>query len=558
MEITPFVAKAAQFAQKAHAGHKRKSGVPYFEHVQETANIIASWGLGEVTTAAAFLHDVVEDTPATLEQVREEFGEEVAFLVNGVTKLGHVKYRDTVAEMENMRKFILAVSQDIRVILIKLADRLHNMQTLDALPPIKQKRIAAETLEIYAPLAYRLSMYELSGELEDLSFSYLQPAEFKWLKENVKKRYQERKEYVDRITPLVKEELSKHPIGLAEINSRAKRYYSLYKKLQRYDMDLDQIYDLVAVRCIVKSLADCYTALGIIHGRWLPLPSRIKDYIAMPKANGYQSLHTTIFGPEQQLIEIQIRTTEMHQEAQFGIAANWAYRQSKVIGTDYKQRRAVFANQKELDWVRRLQTWQENLRRPREFMEALKIDLLGNQILALTPRSRAIELPKGSTPIDFAYKIHSDIGDSCVGARINGIIATLDTKLRTGDVVEILTQKNKKPSEIWLNFVKTSQARNRIKATLRQKHQRLIMPSLIKTDFKLVVEDRVGILKDVVSVISRSHINITHHQSQPGNFGDNFHLIKIGCLLTDNKKIDMLINKLKKIKGVKKVDYQLA
>jgi len=550
----PLAVKAAQFAEKAHTGHKRLSGAPYFTHVQETAQIISSWGLGEKTIAAAFLHDSVEDTPVTLEQIEKKFGEEIAFLVNGVTKLGRVKYRGSVVEMENMRKFVLAVSQDVRVILIKLADRLHNMQTLYALPLTKQKRIASETLEIYAPLAYRLSMYELSGELEDLSFAYLQPIELKWLKENVKKRYQERKKYVDRITPLVREELGRHQINLAEINSRAKRYYSLYKKLQRYDMDLDQIYDLVAVRCIVKSIADCYTALGVIHGRWLPLPSRIKDYIAMPKANGYQSLHTTIFGPEQQLIEIQIRTVDMHQEAQFGVAAHWAYRQFKAEEEGYKQRRTAFVNQKELDWVKRLQTWQENLRRPREFMEALKTDLLENQILVLTPKSRAIELPKGSTPIDFAYKIHSDIGDSCVGVRINGIVATLDQRLKTGDVVEILVQKNKKPSEAWLSFVKTSQARNRIQASLRQKHQRLITPAPTKAEFKLVVEDRIGILKDVVSVVTRSHINITHHQSRPGNFGDNFHLIKIGCTLSNDKKIDQLVNKLKKVKGVKKVE----
>lgn len=556
MEEKPVIIKASHFAKKAHHGQKRKSGEPYFEHVKETAKIISEWGLGETTISAAFLHDVVEDTPVTLEEIKKEFGEEIAFLVDGVTKLGHVKYRGTVTEMENMRKFILAISQDIRVILIKLADRLHNMKTLFALPLSKQKRIASETLEIYAPLAYRLSMFELSGYLEDLCFAYLQPKEFKWLKDNVKKRYQERKEYVKRITPAVKEELNKNQINIVEINSRAKRYYSLYKKLQRYDMNLDQIYDLVAIRCIVKNLSDCYTTLGIIHGRWLPLLSRIKDYIAMPKANGYKSLHTTIFGPEQQLIEIQIRTQEMHQEAEYGIAAHWAYHQNK--GTlEYKSRQATLANQKELAWVKKLQTWQSNLQKPKEFMNILKTELLEDQVLVLTPKSQIIELPKGSTPIDFAYKIHSDIGNSCVGAKVNKKIVPLDIKLKTSDIVEILVQKNKKPSENWLEFIKTSQARHHIKNYLRRKHNRLIKPVPAKTEFKILVENRVGILKDIANVISRVHINITDHQSRSENFGDNFHVIKIGCQLNDKRKAEQIINKLKKVKGVEKADYKL-
>jgi len=305
------VKKAYDFAKKAHAGQKRESGGLYFVHVEKAAEKIAEWGLDEATIAAALLHDVVEDTPITIEDLEKEFGEEIAFLVNGVTKLGHVKYRGVKADTENMRKFILAVSKDLRVVLIKLADRLHNMQTIGALPPPKQKRIAIETMEIYAPLAYQLGMFEVAGELEDLAFPITNPQEHRWIREKVNVRYKEREEYAQKVKPLIEAELLKHKLQPIRINSRGKRRTSLYRKLLKYEMNLDRIYDLVAIRCIMKTVEDCYAALGVIHNEWTPIPRRIKDYIALPKPNGYQSLHTTIFGPEGKIMPLTLAPTQL-------------------------------------------------------------------------------------------------------------------------------------------------------------------------------------------------------------------------------------------------------
>lgn len=468
MAAANLIRRAFEFSGKAHKEQQRKSGEPYFKHSYETAMKLAEWRLDDATIAAGLLHDVAEDTPIDLGKVQKEFGEEIAFLVDGVTKLGHLKYRGVRGQAENLRKMILALSQDIRVVLIKLADRLHNMRTLSALPPQKQKRIALETSEIYAPLAYRLGMQNLAGELEDLAFPYLYPQEYKWLVENIKERYEERARYLEKLKPVLEEALRKNNIKVVKIDYRAKRYSSLYKKLKRYDMNLEQIYDLVAKRIIVETVEDCYAALGVIHQLWPPLPGRIKDYIALPKPNGYQSLHTTVFCIDNKPTEFQIRTLKMHEEAENGIAANWLYAQKKG-NIDYLERKPTFADKKELAWVEQLRNWQKEFTDPDEFINSLKIDFFKDRIFVITPKGEVKDLPAGSTPVDFAYEIHSDIGDECCGAKVNNRIVPLDRKLQSGDIVEILIQKSKKPSESWLSFVKTELAKKHIKSKVRQK-----------------------------------------------------------------------------------------
>ncbi len=544
LKNSPVIKKAFNFSKKAHAGQKRKNGEPYFNHPLAAAKtIIEEWKFDDpATIAAALLHDVAEDTPHDINEIKRDFDEEIAFLVDGVTKLGHVKYRGVGTRVENMRKFILALSKDIRVLLIKLADRLHNMRTLNALPPQKQKRIALETTEIYAPLAYRLGMFSVSGELEDLAFPYIYPQEHKWLLENVKEKFEERERYAKKIIPIITEELKNNNILLTKIDFRAKRYASLYKKLLKHEMNLDDIYDLVAVRAIVPTIENCYNALGVVHKIWQPLPNRIKDYIALPKINGYKSLHTTIFGPEQRIIEIQIRTPEMHEVAENGIAAHWAYQ---------KNRASIVASTQELSLVQKLRNWQTN----KDYnLEDLKIDFFKDRIMVLTPKGEVIDLPQGSTPVDFAYQIHSEIGNHCIGAKINGKIVSLDTKLKSGDLIEILIQKNKLPSESWLSFVKTSHAKNHIRSALKYKKMGILRHENTQTELKIVVEDRIGILNDITKIIARSHINIMSHQSQFA-VKNKFKTVKIVCNLINKDKLEKLIIKLKEIKGVKSIEH---
>src|SRR3989344_32618 len=501
------IARAYVFAEQAHKGQKRASVEPYFAHALAAAENVASWNLDEESIAAALLHDTIENTTVTLETLKNEFGSEVAKIVDGTTKIGKIKYRGVELQVENLRKMFLALSEDIRVIIVKLADRLHNMQTLKYVPVQKQKRIALETTEIYAPIAYRLGMQKLSGELEDLAFPYIYPKEYEWLKKEVKVEYEKRESFIEKLRPLVKRELEDNGIAPLFIDARAKHYASLYKKLLRYDMDISKIYDLVALRIIVINIEDCYGSLGIIHKLWPPLPGRIKDYIAMPKPNGYRSLHTTVFCLGNTL-EIQIRTQEMHDEAENGIAAHWAYEQSK--GTkSYSERKAVVAQKKELLWVEQLRSWQKEFSNPEEFLQSLKIDFLKDRIFAITPRGEVIDLPVGATPVDFAYQIHSETGDACSGAKVNGKIVPLDYQLKSGDIVEIVTQKNKKPSESWLAFVKTGMARNHIKLALKNTLSLASAKKLpTQIEFRIVADDRVGLLKDITMAISRSHVNI--------------------------------------------------
>ncbi|OGG40973.1 hypothetical protein A3A21_01235 [Candidatus Jorgensenbacteria bacterium RIFCSPLOWO2_01_FULL_45_25b] len=469
------IQKAYEYTVSAHQGQMRKSGEPYANHCLETAKTIAEWKLDTEVIVAALLHDTVEDTSKTLEEVKKEFGEEIAFLVDGVTKLGHFKYREQNKEWaleknrsENFRKLILALSEDIRVVFIKLADRLHNMKTLSFLPSEKQKRIALETYDVYASLAYRLGMTKLAGEMEDLSLPYLHPEDYKWLLEHVPEQFEEREEYLKKVKEKLEKHLRENNISAVSVSFRAKRYSSIYKKLKKYEMNLDQIYDLVAMRVIVQTTEDCYKTLGLIHELWKPLPGKIKDYIALPKPNNYRSIHTTVFCEEDKITEFQIRTNKMNEEAEHGIAAHWAY-ELKKESKSYANRKAVFADKKEIAWIKQLKNWQEKEgQSEEEFFDALKIDFFKDRIFAVTPKGDVIDLPHGATPIDFAYHIHSGVGNQAVGAKVNGKIAPLSRELKSGDIVEIMIQKGKKPSEDWLKFTKTTIARDHIKSELRK------------------------------------------------------------------------------------------
>ncbi len=566
------IARAYMFAERAHKGQLRKSGEPYFNHPRATAEILHEWHLDDATIAAGLLHDTVEDTGVPLETIRKEFGDEVAFLVDGVTKLGHIKYRGeqgtaeaaAQSKAENLRKMVLALSEDLRVVFIKLADRLHNMRTLGALPPAKQRRIALETDEIYAPLAYRLGMHNLSGELQDMAFPYLYPQEYRLLLSTSKEHYEERMKYLEAIKPQVEKLLAEHGIKPLDLEIRAKRYSSLYKKLLRRDMDMGRIYDLVAMRVIVDTLPECYAALGVIHEAYPPLPRRIKDYIAMPKPNAYRSLHTTVIGPEEKTIEFQIRTKAMHDENEYGVAAHWLYKQK----TDPSGKAKMPSGQKlaaELKWVQQLKNWQEQFSGqsaadPEGFLRSMKIDFFQDRIFAVTPRGDVIDLPFGSTPIDFAYHIHSEVGNSTIGARVNGAVVPLDHLLKSGDVVEIVMQKGKKPSEDWLRFVKTSIARDHIRISLRKKESAIRAAaagsrSLARTELKLLVEDRVGLIKDISGTIAQSRIGILSFHTEAAK-GGALHMNKVEIQTNDKKKIEKIVARLQVIRGVREVSYK--
>jgi len=550
------VKKAYEFAKKAHEGQKRQSGESYLTHPLTVAYTVFQWHLDEASVAAALLHDVVEDTSHSLEEIKKTFGEEVAFLVSGLTKLKKLPQpQKIVQQAENIRKFVLAFSKDLRVVIIKLADRLHNLKTLKYLPLEKQKEIAQETIEIYAPLAYRLGMQKLSGELEDLSFPYLYPSQYQWLSQTVKERYAEREAYAKKIKPLVLKTLLEHGIKPLAIDSRAKRYFSLYKKLLRYDMDIEKIYDLVALRIIVKTVEDCYAALGVIHQMWPPLPSRFKDYIARPKPNGYRSLHTTVFSVDNKITEIQIRTQEMHEEDEWGIAAHWAYEQSKSRKT-YKKKLSVFANRKDLIWVKQLQNWQQKFTDPEEFLNSLKVDFFKDRIFVITPQNEIIDLPAGATPVDFAYHIHSEIGDQCIGAKVNGKIVPLDYELKSGDLVEILTQKGKKPSASWLAFIKTSVARQHIKKFIQLKKTNINLSPSQNLEFKIVSHPRLGLLKDITEIFSQSKIKIISLNTSPPNQKLKMTMINIKCPFLNKNVLEKLMVKLKNINAVREVSYK--
>jgi len=455
------VRKAYEFSQKHHAGQTRASGQPYLVHPLEVANVLADMKMDTGSVAAGLLHDSVEDTSVTTVEISQEFGEQVAHIVEGVTKISKIDFSShEEAQAENLRKMMLAMVDDIRVILIKLADRLHNMRTLEHLSPDRQQKVARETLDIYAPIAHRLGMGKIRGELEDLGFRYVDPIAYEQVRAAVESRRKAGEAFLARIEEVLRDGLKEAGIS-AKVESRIKRVYSIHKKLIRQRISVDQVYDLYAMRVITKSVQDCYAVLGIIHNLWRPVPGRIKDFIAMPRPNLYQSLHTSVITDTGETFEIQLRTEEMHKMCEEGIAAHWKYKDGPVSAQDEQR----------LAWLRQVVEWQRDVSDPNEFLSTLKVDLYPEEVYTFTPKGKVVVLPRDSTPIDFAYSIHTEVGHSCTGAKVNGRMVPLRHKLHSGDIVEILTQPGHKPSRDWLAVVKSSRSRNKIKHWLNV-HQR--------------------------------------------------------------------------------------
>jgi len=452
--------KAYDFAKKAHTEQKRMSGEPYFIHPFETAKILADLGMDIQIIVAGLLHDVLEDTSITEEEIQKSFGDDILFLIKGVTKLGTLKYRGQERHVESLRKFFVAIASDLRVVIIKFADRLHNLRTLEYVREDKRARIAIESIEVYAPLANRLGMGKLKGELEDAAFPYAYPEEYKETEEIFKEKKGLYEKNLKEVNEKLKKELEKNKIKFVEIDYRIKHIYSLYKKLLKYNMDIDKIYDIVALRVVVNTVADCYRVLGLIHSIWNPLPGRIKDFIAIPKPNGYRSIHTTVFTGLGGVAEIQIRTKEMHTEAAYGIAAHFAYKE--------KGEKETKENKNKFKWIEELKELNYSPDDPTKFINHLKMDFFSDRIFIFTPKGDVIDMPEESTPIDFAYSIHTDIGNHIFGAKINGKMSQIFTKLKNGDIVEIITKKDSKPSSKWLEYTKTSIARKNIKSYLEK------------------------------------------------------------------------------------------
>ncbi|PIT91473.1 hypothetical protein COU17_00590 [Candidatus Kaiserbacteria bacterium CG10_big_fil_rev_8_21_14_0_10_49_17] len=493
-EDVDFVNRAYAFAKKAHEGHKRYSGEPYFTHLYDTAKGLAEIGMGPKTIAAGFLHDSIEDVGVKPEDIAGQFGEEVLFLVEGVTKLGTLKYRGVQRHTESLRKLFVATSQDVRVVLIKLLDRRHNMSTLQYVPKNKQLRIAQETLEVYAPIADRLSMGRLKRELEDYAFPFAYPKEYGRVKALVQERTKHGVKSIEKVNKQLKKELAKEGVTRFRTEQRIKGLYSLYKKLERKDWDIDKIHDVMALRIIVPSVSDCYHVLGTVHTIWRPLPGKIKDYIAFPKPNGYQSIHTTVFTGTSGTVEIQIRTEQMHREAQFGIASHVGYKgvqrgekpestfewimqflpsvlskptEKKQSARKSRKKKVTHAPSESVpSWIKQIADEHQSAYEEEEFLLNIKSDFFSHRVFVFTPEGDVIDLPIDSSPVDFAYAIHSDIGNHIAGAKVNGKLASLDTKLKNGDIVEILTKESAKPSQKWFEVAKTTLAKRHIKAAL--------------------------------------------------------------------------------------------
>jgi len=451
------ITKAYVYSATAHAGQVRLSGEPYLSHPLEVANLLAEMRLDGPSVAAGLLHDTVEDTVATIDEIEEQFGEEVADIVDGVTKISLMTFESKEeAQAENIRKMVLAMAEDIRVILVKLADRLHNMRTLGFQKPLKQQLISQETMDIYAPLANRLGLHRLKVELEDLSFKYLKPDIYDQLYQGVFQHEVLNDAYIDKVIAIIRQHMDENAIK-ARVLGRKKHLWSIHNKMKAQGLDLEQVHDIVAFRIIVSSLKDCYAALGLVHSQWKPVHGRFKDYISMPKANMYQSLHTTVIGPDGERIEIQIRTEEMNQLAEYGVAAHWAYKERG------KQGKMAAKDAERFTWLRHIMDWQREATDSKEFMHSLRYDLFQEEVYVFTPKGEVKEMPEGATPVDFAYAIHTEVGSHCTGAKVNGKLVPLSSTLHNGDTVEIITDKHRHPSKDWLKFVKTAKARTRIK-----------------------------------------------------------------------------------------------
>ncbi|WP_291328956.1 bifunctional (p)ppGpp synthetase/guanosine-3',5'-bis(diphosphate) 3'-pyrophosphohydrolase [Desulfovibrio sp. UCD-KL4C] len=514
------IRRAYVFSARAHEGQVRLSGEPYLSHPLHVAKILADMRMDESTVAAGLLHDTVEDTDTTIDDIADLFGEEVADIVDGVTKIGMMDFESkAIAKAENIRKMILAMAEDIRVLMVKLADRLHNMSTLDFQKSYKQLLIAQETLDIYSPLANRLGLYMVKRELEDLCLYYLKPDIYQNITDGLQRQHTLGKEYIDKVLGLLHDVLESNELK-GSITGRTKHKYSIYNKMTRQGLKLEQVHDIIAFRVVVESVKECYAVLGLVHSMWMPVAGRFKDYISIPKANMYQSLHTTVVGPEGERIEIQIRTEEMQKVAEYGVAAHWQYKESGVSAS--KQNRDA----ERFSWLRQIMDWQRELEDPREFMSSLRFDLFTEEVYIFTPGGDIKELPDGATPVDFAYSIHTDVGNHCTGAKVNGRLVPLTTALKNGDTVEIFTDKKRKPSHDWLKFVKTAKARTRIKHYIRTEERahsitlakemlekegrrmNLNVPKAIKDGYFVMLADEFscGSVDDLLSNIGYSRI----------------------------------------------------
>lgn len=496
------VEKAYQLASQRHSQQKRRSGEAFVTHPIAVANIVATNHLDVASVVAAILHDIVEDTSCTVDEIEAEFGSEISYLVSSLTKISKIQFRSSQEKLaENFRKMILAMSKDLRVILIKLCDRLHNMRTISSMPPEKIRRISQETLDIYAPLANRLGVYGIKSELEDHCLRQLKNDAYKEIRNKIAAKRSERQAYIDGVKSILENELKKYGFKEIEVYGRPKHFFSIYKKMIERHLDFEDIHDLFAFRIIVDNIKDCYEALGVVHAMWKPMPGRFKDYIAMPKANMYQSLHTTVVRPNGEPAEIQIRTKEMHETCEFGVAAHWSYK-------EHSFKNVPDVDHQKFSWLRQIVKWQNELKDPSEFLEAVKVDLFDEEIFVFTPKGDVLSLPQHATALDFSFAVHTDIGLKTIGAKVNGRIAPIKRKLNSGDIVEILTSPNQKPSKDWLSFVVTSKARNRIRSFLRSEQREksrklgreLLVHQLEKHDLSLEEIEKSGEIAKLVKL----------------------------------------------------------